>query len=123
MVTQIKSVCIYVSDVDRAIGFYSRTLGFEKLSDARQGAIRWVELRPPRGETVIALASEGFPVWSPEKVGQFSGVTLAADDPDETFAALRSAGVRFQLEPEATAWGHQAVIEDPDGNAIVVVAA
>jgi catechol 2,3-dioxygenase-like lactoylglutathione lyase family enzyme len=122
MITGVKNVSIYVTDVDRAIAFYTEALGFEKRSDARMGPIRWVELAPGKGETVVALASDGFPIWSPEKVGGFSGMTLAADDGKATYARLREAGVRFEQEPETTAWGTQAIIADPDGNTFVVVA-
>jgi predicted enzyme related to lactoylglutathione lyase len=122
MITAVKNVSVYVTDVDRAIGFYTQALGLEKRSDARTGPIRWVELAPANGETVIALASEGYPIWSPEKVGGFSGMTLAAEDAGGTFAHLREAGVRFEQEPETTAWGTQAIIADPDGNTFVIVA-
>jgi catechol 2,3-dioxygenase-like lactoylglutathione lyase family enzyme len=122
MITGVKNVSVYVTDVDRAIAFYTQALGFEKRSDARQGPIRWVELAPGKGDTVIALASEGYPIWSPEKVGGFSGMTLAADNPERTYAGLREAGVRFEQEPEATDWGTQAIIADPDGNTFVIVA-
>jgi predicted enzyme related to lactoylglutathione lyase len=122
MITAVKNTCVYVTDVDRAIAFYTQALGLEKRSDARMGPVRWVELAPAKGDTVLALASEGFPIWSPEKVGGFSGMTLAAEDPDATFARLRAAGVRFERDPEATAWGTQAIIADPDGNTFVIVA-
>jgi lactoylglutathione lyase len=122
VITGVKNVCVYVTDVDRAIGFYVDALGFEKRSDARMGLIRWVELAPKGGDTVIALASEGYPIWAPEKVGGFSGMTLAATDADETYGRLRDARVRFDEEPHATAWGTQAIIADPDGNTFVVVA-
>jgi catechol 2,3-dioxygenase-like lactoylglutathione lyase family enzyme len=122
VITGVKNVCVYVTDVDRAIGFYVDALGFEKRSDARMGPIRWVELPPKGGDTVIALASEGYPIWSPEKVGGFSGMTLAAAGPEETYARLHDAGVRFEEEPHPTAWGTQAIIADPDGNTFVVVA-
>jgi predicted enzyme related to lactoylglutathione lyase len=108
--------------VDRAITFYTQALGFEKRSDARMGPIRWVEVAPAKGETVIVLASEGYPIWSPEKVGGFSGMTLAAEDAGETYARLHDAGVRFEQEPQTTAWGSQAIIADPDGNTFVIVA-
>jgi Glyoxalase/Bleomycin resistance protein/Dioxygenase superfamily len=42
-------------------------------------------------------------------------MTLAAEDAGGTFADLREAGVRFEQEPETTAWGTQAIIADPDG--------
>lgn len=122
MITTVKNVSIYVTDVDRAIAFYTQALGFEKRSDARMGPIRWVELAPGKGETVIALASEGYPIWSPEKVGGFSGLTLAAENAEETYARLSDAGVHFEQEPESTAWGSQAIIADPDGNTFVIVA-
>jgi predicted enzyme related to lactoylglutathione lyase len=122
MITAVKNVSVYVTDVDRAIAFYTQALGFEKRSDARMGPIRWVELAPAKGETVIALASEGYPIWSPEKVGGFSGLTLAAEDAEGTYARLHEAGVRFEQKPEATAWGTQAIIADPDGNTFVIVA-
>jgi lactoylglutathione lyase len=122
MINAVKNVSVYVTDVDRAVAFYTQALGFEKRSDARQGPIRWVELAPGTGDTVIALASEGYPIWSPDKVGGFSGMTLAADNPEATYARLREARVRFEQEPETTAWGSQAIIADPDGNTFVIVA-
>jgi predicted enzyme related to lactoylglutathione lyase len=122
VITAVKNVCVYVTDVDRAIAFYAGALGFEKRSDARTGPIRWVELAPPKGDTVLALASEGYPIWSPDKVGGFSGMTLAAENAEDTYARLREAGVHFQQEPETTAWGTQAIIADPDGNTFVIVA-
>ncbi len=122
MLTHVKSTCIYSTDVDRTIAFYTDVLGMEKRSDARTGPIRWVELAPAGAETVIAVASEGYPVFSPDKVGGFSGLTLAATDPEKTYGRFKDAGVTFLREPERTAWGTQAIIEDPDGNQIVIVA-
>lgn len=122
MLTHVKSTCIYSTDVDRTIAFYTEVLGMEKRSDASQGPIRWVELAPPGAQTVIAVASQGYPVYSPDKVGGFSGLTLAASDPEATYHRMRAADVTFLKEPEQTAWGSQAIIEDPDGNQIVVVA-
>ena len=49
-------------------------------------------------------------------------MTLAAEDADGTYARLRAAGVRFEQQPEATDWGTQAIIADPDGNTFVIVA-
>jgi predicted enzyme related to lactoylglutathione lyase len=49
-------------------------------------------------------------------------MTLAVADAEETYGRLHDAGVRFDEEPHATAWGTQAIIADPDGNTFVVVA-
>lgn len=122
MLTHVKSTCIYSTDVDRTIAFYVDQLGMEKRSDATMGPIRWVELAPAGAETVIAVASEGYPIYSPGRVGGFSGLTLAAAEPEKTYARLKESGITFLKEPERTAWGTQAIIADPDGNQIVIVA-
>jgi predicted enzyme related to lactoylglutathione lyase len=122
VLTHVKSTCIYSTDVDRTIAFYVGLLGMEKRSDATMGPIRWVELAPAGAETVIAVASEGYPVYSPDKVGGFSGLTLAGTEPEKTYAQMKEAGVTFLKEPERTPWGTQAIIADPDGNEIVIVA-
>jgi predicted enzyme related to lactoylglutathione lyase len=65
---------------------------------------------------------QGAQIWAPEKVGGFSGMTLSANDAEATFERLHKAGVHFEEEPQATAWGTQAIIADPDGNTFVIVA-
>lgn len=53
----VRTVGIPVSDQDRALAFYVETLGFEKLMDAplEQLGGRWIEVRPPRSATSVAL--------------------------------------------------------------------
>ncbi len=58
------------------------------------------------------ILAKGFGSWEPEKVGSFTGLVLNVEDMAATCAALRDAGVRFDLEPEQQAWGMQAVIAD-----------
>ena len=48
-------------DQDRALDFYVGTLGFVLVTDQPMGpGTRWIEVRPPKGETGLAL----FTLWN-----------------------------------------------------------
>jgi catechol 2,3-dioxygenase-like lactoylglutathione lyase family enzyme len=54
--SQVGRVCVTVADTDRAIDFYTGTLGFEKVVDVPMGdAMRWVEVALPGTATTICL--------------------------------------------------------------------
>ena len=56
MIRRIKFVGVPVRDQDRALDFYVNTLGFTLQTDQPMGpGQRWIEIRPPKGETGIAL--------------------------------------------------------------------
>ena len=48
MITEVKNVSVYVTDVDRAIAFYTQALGFDKRSDARMARSAGRSSRPRR---------------------------------------------------------------------------
>jgi catechol 2,3-dioxygenase-like lactoylglutathione lyase family enzyme len=55
-ITRIGTVLVPVSDQDRALRFYTKTLGFETRIDGEFGdGGRWIEVPPPGAETTIAL--------------------------------------------------------------------
>ena len=54
---RVGSVCVTVTDTDRALDFYVDKLGFEKVVDVPMGeGMRWVEVALPGTATTIALA-------------------------------------------------------------------
>ena len=67
-ITEVGTVIVPVSDQDRAIEFYTETLGFEIRGDTPYGdGDRWVEVAPRRcAATTIALV--------PPREGQSVGV-------------------------------------------------
>ena len=122
MITALKTTTIYIGDVDQAIEFYTKSLGFDLRSDQPMGEdARWVEVAPPGGQAGIILA-HGFGGWSPERVGTFTGIVFEAEDIQATYEDLSSRGVHFTEPPTAQPWGMmQALFEDADGNGYVLV--
>lgn len=118
MITQVKLVGIPVKDQDRALVFYTEKLGFKVATDQPMGpGQRWIELKIPGADTRVTLFT---PPGQEDLVGRQWNATFACDDVQETYEALRAAGVEFVQEPQAQSWGKYMVLKDPDGNQIVV---
>ncbi|HEX3806058.1 MAG TPA: VOC family protein [Gaiellaceae bacterium] len=120
-ISHVGRVTVTVSDTDRALGFYVDTLGFEKVVDLPMGdAGRWVEVKPPRGETTIAIAP---PPPEQQPGGSHTGICLDTSDVDADHAALKAAGI--DVDDEVTRWGGPVPpmfwVRDPDGNSLIVV--
>ena len=85
----ILNVAIPVNDHDRAVRFYTETLGFEIRRDAAFGpGMRWVEVAPPGVATTVALAPPGG-----RTVGVDTGIRLSTQDAERTHQQLREQGV------------------------------
>ena len=66
-ITDIGTVGIPVSDQDKAVEFFTGTLGFEKRLDARMGeSFRWVTVAAPGASTSVALILHRISELSPE---------------------------------------------------------
>jgi catechol 2,3-dioxygenase-like lactoylglutathione lyase family enzyme len=120
-VDKIATVIVPVSDQDRAIGFYTDTLGLEKRTDVPFGnGYRWVEVAPGEAETTIALAPppEGTPTGN-----QQTGISLYTGDIDAYHAELKAKGV--DVDPEVSRMGDPVPpmfwFRDPEGNTLMVV--
>ena len=44
---RIKWTTLYVDDQEKALNFYTNTLGFQKKSDFSQGSYRWLTVAAP----------------------------------------------------------------------------
>src|SRR6202008_4580071 len=108
----------HVQDVERAVEFYTRQLGFELTQQA--GPIATVS----RGELHLLLSgpqssgSRPLPDGRRQEAGGWNRIVLYVDDLDATIAGLPSAGARFRNEVETGPGGKQIQIEDPDRNPI-----
>lgn len=124
MITHLEMVTIYVTDQERALGYYRDALGFEVTHDMTwKENFRWLTVAPTGGETKLVLykADLKMPEES-SRVGQWTGLVFYTDDIAGTYQTLKGRGVHFSKEPEKMDWGGiEAQFVDPDGNRFELV--
>ena len=114
-ITAVRTASVYVSDQQRAIDFYTKTLGFALKAKMPMGPEGdWVEVVPPGGNTSIVLYPRTMmPDWPQRQ----SSLVLRTTDTIMTHQELAAKGVKFTQEPVTMPWGYVfAQFEDPDGN-------
>ena len=108
-----------VSDVGRAVAFYTTHLGFELAQ--RSGKAFG---RVANGSITVYLSGPGssgarpMPDGTPQRPGGWNRIVLEVADLPARVEALRRAGVRFRNAIETGPGGRQIQVEDPDGNPI-----
>jgi glyoxylase I family protein len=106
-----------VTDVARAVAFYTQRLGFT-LKQQQLPAFANVSL----GEADVLLSGPGasgsrqMPDGQPQQPGGWNRIVLKVTDLPACVAALEQAGVTFRNEIEVGPGGRQIQLEDPDGN-------
>jgi predicted enzyme related to lactoylglutathione lyase len=115
MISKVKFVSIPVRDQDRAVEFYTKTLGFTLTTDQPfDGTQRWIELEIPGAETSIVLYT---PKGQEDRIGTFANLAYVTEDIDTTYEELRAKGVEFTTRPERASWGKWwAAFKDSEGN-------
>jgi uncharacterized glyoxalase superfamily protein PhnB len=120
MITNPRFACVYVSDQDKALEFWSKTIGFDVQLDApydESSGARWIEVKPPAGETYIVIAPPNPDERA--RMGGFSNIWFECDDLDKTYEDLSDKGVEFPVPPADAPWSpgaRYAQFSDPDGN-------
>ena len=115
----VHGVRYQVTDVARAVAFYTDHLGF-KLDHQHLPAFASVSL----GDCTLLLSGPGASGSRPMPGGEFqtpggwNRVILQVDDLATRIAELKEAGVKFRNELVTGPGGQQIQIEDPDGNPI-----
>src|SRR5215208_747577 len=118
-ITEVGTVMVVVRDQDRAIEFYTETLGFEKRTDTEYGdGDRWVEVAPPGAVTTVALV----PPREGQSAGHSNSVGLTSEDVDADHAQLKQRGadvddVMRMGDPVPPMF----FLRDQDGNTLIVV--
>ena len=118
-VTGFHGIRYQVTDVNRAVAFYTERLGFV-LQHAQPPAFASVSL----DDVQILLSGPGasgsrpMPTGQRQEPGGWNRVVLRVRDLPSCIAALKNAGVRFRNEMETGPGGKQVQVEDPDGNPI-----
>ena len=110
-----------VLDVDAAIEFYTKRLGFtlvmhpaKAFAMLSRGELRLVLSAPnPMGGGGQAMPDGTMP-----QPGGWNRFAIEVDDLDSTVDSLRTAGVHFRNEIVTGVGGKQIIAEDPSGNPI-----
>jgi len=108
-----------VKDVQRAIAFYTQTLGFNldmqnlpAFGQVSIGGLKLILSGPG------ASGSRPLPDGRQQEPGGWNRVLLQVRDLSGRVAELQQAGLHFRNEVESGPGGKQIQIEDPDGNPI-----
>lgn len=114
-ITDITAVGIPVTDQDKALEFFTGTLGFDKRLDLRRGEdFRWVTVGAPGAAVSVALVADGT-------VGIDTGIRFMVPDAETEYVSMRERGIKVG---ELLRWpGVPPMYEfrDPDGNRYEVV--
>lgn len=146
LVTSINAVGMTVSGMEQSIEFFSKILGFEKLTDVEvhgseyeklQGlfGLRMRVVRLKLGEEIIELtqylAPEGRPIppgWRSHDHG-FQHIAIVVADMDRAYQQLRSSKVRhvstgpqtIPVSNKAAAGIRAFYFKDPDGHNLEII--
>jgi len=107
-----------VRDVDRAIDFFTRLIGFQVLQ--RAGPVTILS----RGQLHLLLSGPGssgsrpMPDGRRQEPGGWNRIVLYVESLDSSVKTLREAGARLRNEVESGPGGKQILVDDPDGNAV-----
>ena len=124
---QIKLASIFVEDQDRALRFYTTTLGFEKKHDIPMGAFRWLTVSSPEGAPGVELVLEPM-AFPPARVFQkalfdagIPATAFISKDIASEHKRLEALGVRFHGVPVQMGPITAVSFEDTCGNLVNLV--
>jgi catechol 2,3-dioxygenase-like lactoylglutathione lyase family enzyme len=121
------NVCsVLVDDQDKALRFYTETLGFVKKTEISLGEARWLTVVSPDDPDGVELllepdnhpAAKSFKAALVEDGIPFT--SFAVDDVRREFERLSGLGVRFTQEPADMGSVTTAVLDDTCGNLIQI---
>jgi catechol 2,3-dioxygenase-like lactoylglutathione lyase family enzyme len=115
------SVRYIVDDVEAAIAFYTRQLGFAEVMHPAptfamlaRGDLRFILSAPGGGPGGGAAMPDGT---RPEP-GGWNRIQIEVEDLGAKVAELRAAGASFRNEIVEGVGGRQILVEDPSGNLV-----
>lgn len=123
---KIKLTSILVKDQNKALKFYTGTLGFVKKSDIAAGDYRWLTVVSPEEPdgTELVLEPNNNPaakVYQEAIFGQGIPATMFfVDDIQKEYDRLEKMGVAFKSAPTEAGPATIAMFEDTCGNLIQI---
>jgi predicted enzyme related to lactoylglutathione lyase len=102
-----------VTDMQRAREFYEDVLGLTVSEEMMDG--QWIEYAV--GDDTMAIANVGEQ-WTPSEDG--TAAAFEVGNFDEAIKFLKDRQVPFAAEPFETPCCQMAVVQDPDGNKLII---
>ncbi len=123
MIDAVATICIFVTDQDKAKAFYLDKLGFELRQDQPMGPdSRWLAVAPrgARTEVILYKLDDNWEHYRQVR-GKSQAITFNVTDMAALHADLKAKGVRITSEPDRQPWGAFMTILDQDDNALLLV--
>jgi catechol 2,3-dioxygenase-like lactoylglutathione lyase family enzyme len=117
---------VLVDDQEKALNFYTKTLGFVKKHDIPMGEYRWLTLTAPSQPDGVELVLEpdAHPAAKPFKQALVEDgipyTSFGVEDVQAEYERLQTVGVRFTQPPVQMGNVVTAVFDDTCGNLIQV---
>ncbi|WKA49383.1 VOC family protein [Planococcus liqunii] len=117
---------LFVEDQDKALAFYTETLGFEKKHDIPMGKFRWIALVSPENPegTELLLEPNDHPASREYQQKIFAegipATMFGVSDIHAEYERLLDLGVQFSIEPTEMDTVTIAVFDDTCGNFIQI---
>lgn len=123
---RIHLASVLVDDQEKALRFYTLTLGFQKKHDIPLGHHRWLTVVSPENPdgAELVLEPDEHPACKPFKAALVEDgipfTSFAVGDVRAEYERLRAAGVRFTQPPVTMGPVTTAVFDDTCGNLIQI---
>lgn len=112
MKMKLELVPVPVTDVDKAIDFYTNKVGFNLDHDHRVSeSLRFVQLTP-EGSACSIVIGEGITKMKP---GSQQGLQVVVEDTQTVYDELKKKSVEVS-DMQTMPWGIFTSFNDPDGN-------
>ena len=121
---KIKLTTIYVNDLDKALNFYTGTLGLEKKADFSNGGYRWLTVASPEepNGTELQLALDNNPAAKAYQQALFQqnqpAVMFFTDDVKADYETIKAKGGDFTMPPTDVTGSTIAQLTDGCGNRV-----
>jgi predicted enzyme related to lactoylglutathione lyase len=118
---------VFVNDQDKALKFYTETLGFVKKHDIPVGEFKWLTVVSPDDQdgTELLLEPNDNPVAKAYQKGIFEqgipATSFGVTDIHAEYKKLKKHGVKFTMEPTKMDQVTIAVFDDTCGNLIQIM--
>jgi catechol 2,3-dioxygenase-like lactoylglutathione lyase family enzyme len=125
---KINLASVFVDDQDKALSFYTETLGFVKKTEMPVGEFKWLTVVSPEDPDGVELVLEpsDHPAVKPFKDAIVADgipyTSFAVGDVQAEYERLSTRGVKFVQEPTSMSAVTTAVFDDTCGNLIQIAA-